>query len=143
MEGGVHLPQLGRQASRDGLIRFAQRVDQLGFHSGWVSDHIAWPFNIDSQYPYSDDGSFAPPEDTSLGDHETESCMIHVMTDASWPHPEGGDAEVKNSFGFDPPGGMSSPEPWASDAVTAWPRSARRAPSRASGRAAAGGASRP
>lgn len=63
MEWGIHLPHLGRQASRDGLMRFARRVDELGFHSGWVSDHIAWPQAIDSKYPYSDDGSFAPPPD--------------------------------------------------------------------------------
>ena len=34
-----------------------------GFHSGWVSDHVAWPSTIASHYPYSDDGSFAPPVD--------------------------------------------------------------------------------
>ena len=35
----------------------------FGFHSGWVSDHVAWPSTIASHYPYSDDGSFAPPVD--------------------------------------------------------------------------------
>ena len=63
MEWGVHLPHLGRQASRESLLRFARRVDELGFHSGWVSDHIAWPYDIASKYPYSDDGSFAAPPD--------------------------------------------------------------------------------
>src|SRR4051794_642343 len=63
MEWGIHLPQLGRQASREAIIRFAQRAEELGMHSGWVSDHIAWPQTIESQYPYSDDGSFAPPPD--------------------------------------------------------------------------------
>src|SRR3954447_14137961 len=63
MEWGIHLPQLGRQASREAIIRFAQRAEELGVHSGWVSDHIAWPQTIESQYPYSDDGSFAPPPD--------------------------------------------------------------------------------
>src|SRR3954447_1683670 len=63
MEWGIHLPQLGRQASREAIIRFAQRAEELGVHSGWVSDHIAWPQTIEAQYPYSDDGSFAPPPD--------------------------------------------------------------------------------
>ncbi|MCU1449788.1 MAG: hypothetical protein JWP02_1958 [Acidimicrobiales bacterium] len=63
IEWGIHLPHLGRQGSRDGLIRFAQRAEQAGFHSGWVSDHIAWPHEIESKYPYSDDGSFAPEPD--------------------------------------------------------------------------------
>ena len=63
MDWGIHLPHLGRQATRRGLIDFAQHADALGFHSGWVSDHVAWPKVIASKYPYTDDGSFAPPTD--------------------------------------------------------------------------------
>ncbi len=63
MDWGIHLPHLGRQATRTALIEFSQQAEQLGFHSGWVSDHVAWPQAIGSQYPYSDDGSFAPPPD--------------------------------------------------------------------------------
>jgi probable F420-dependent oxidoreductase len=63
MDWGIHLPHLGRQATRRALIDFAQHAEQLGFHSGWVSDHVAWPHDIASRYPYSDDGSFAPPPD--------------------------------------------------------------------------------
>src|SRR5207237_8841965 len=48
-------------ADRDALLRFARRIDELGFHSGWVSDHIAWPSMIHSSYPYSDDGAFPAP----------------------------------------------------------------------------------
>lgn len=63
MDWGIHLPHLGRQATRRALIDFARHAEQLGFHSGWVSDHVAWPRNIESKYPYTDDGSFAPPVD--------------------------------------------------------------------------------
>ena len=63
MDWGIHLPHLGRQATRKNLLEFAQLADQLGYHSGWVSDHVAWPKDIASRYPYTDDGSFAPPTD--------------------------------------------------------------------------------
>jgi probable F420-dependent oxidoreductase len=63
MDWGIHLPHLGRQATRAGLIEFSQHAEALGFHSGWVSDHVAWPDTIASDYPYTDDGSFAPPSD--------------------------------------------------------------------------------
>jgi probable F420-dependent oxidoreductase len=63
MDWGIHLPHLGRQATRRNLIEFAQLAEALGYHSGWVSDHLAWPKEIASRYPYSDDGSFAPPAD--------------------------------------------------------------------------------
>ncbi len=60
MEWGVHLPQLGRGVSREVLIDFALAAERAGVDAGWVSDHIAWPSEIRSRYPYSPDGSFAP-----------------------------------------------------------------------------------
>jgi probable F420-dependent oxidoreductase len=63
MDIGVHLPQLGRGASRRALIDFCAEAERLGVHSGWVSDHIAWPAEIHSKYPYTDDGSFPAPND--------------------------------------------------------------------------------
>lgn len=61
MKIGAHLPQLGRGADRDALMTFCAEAERLGVHSGWVSDHIAWPAEIASEYPYSDDGSFPAP----------------------------------------------------------------------------------
>ncbi|MEM7275435.1 MAG: LLM class F420-dependent oxidoreductase [Actinomycetota bacterium] len=58
MEFGVHLPQLGRSADRTALLTWAEEADRLGLHSGWVSDHIAWPKQIEPNYPYSEDGTF-------------------------------------------------------------------------------------
>jgi probable F420-dependent oxidoreductase len=58
MRFGVHLPQLGRSAVRQSLIEWAEEAERLGLHSGWVSDHVAWPRDIASKYPYSEDGSF-------------------------------------------------------------------------------------
>lgn len=61
MQYGVHLPHLGRQADGPNLTRFAKEADRLGFHSGWVSDHIAWPEHIESKYPYTANGEFPAP----------------------------------------------------------------------------------
>jgi probable F420-dependent oxidoreductase len=61
MDVGVHLPQLGRGATRSALKEFCAEAERLGVHSGWVSDHIAWPADISSKYPYTDDGSFPAP----------------------------------------------------------------------------------
>ena len=61
MDIGVHLPQLGRGATRSALKTFCAEAERLGVHSGWVSDHIAWPTDIESKYPYTDDGSFPAP----------------------------------------------------------------------------------
>jgi len=58
MEYGLHLPHLGHSASRSIVMEWATEAERLGFHSGWVSDHVAWPKAIESSYPYSEDGSF-------------------------------------------------------------------------------------
>lgn len=63
IEWGVHLPHLGRQVDAATLAGFAQHIEALGCHSGWVSDHVCWPAQIESKYPYTDDGSFAPSPD--------------------------------------------------------------------------------
>lgn len=57
-------------------------------------------------------------EDTTLGERETETCMMHALMEAAWPKPRGGEGEVKSSFGFDPPPGTPTPETWGSDSVT-------------------------
>jgi len=60
-------------------------------------------------------------EDSSLGDRETEQCVLGVLNDAQWPKPEGGpQAEVRSSssFGFDPPPNARQPTMWPSDKIT-------------------------
>ena len=42
----------------DGLCRFAQAADSLGFESIWAPDHVVLPTAATTQYPYSADGSF-------------------------------------------------------------------------------------
>lgn len=63
MDWGIHLPHLGRQVDRKTLTNFAQEAERLGCHSAWVSDHICWPTEFASKYPYTDDGSFSPSPD--------------------------------------------------------------------------------
>lgn len=58
MDWGLHLPHVGRQASRETLLRFCTTADRLGAHSLWTSDHVAWPRQVESSYPYTEDGSF-------------------------------------------------------------------------------------
>ena len=58
MEFGLHLPHIGRSATREHVLDFARVAEETGMHSGWVSDHVAWPRHVESTYPYTDDGSF-------------------------------------------------------------------------------------
>src|SRR5271170_4704303 len=67
-----------------------------------------------------EDGSakFAYVMDGTLGDRKTERCMLDLAMSTAWPRPDGGEAEVQKSLGFDPPGGVRAPTDWSSDKVT-------------------------
>lgn len=48
--------------------------------------------------------------DSSLGDVETEECMMRALEGASWPTPQGGREGIAESpFAFDPGGGARPP----------------------------------
>jgi hypothetical protein len=55
-------------------------------------------------------------EDSTLGDRDTEKCVLGVFNATSWPKPEGGEAEVRSGFGWGP-GGEREPTSWPSDKV--------------------------
>jgi hypothetical protein len=88
-EGRKHLEYLG------GDVKFFLRVAQDGA----------------AKYVYLLDGT--------LGDRKTERCMLDLALNASWPRPDGGEAEVQKSMGFDPPSNVRAPSDWSSDRVTA------------------------
>lgn len=57
-------------------------------------------------------------EDSTLGDRQTEKCLLDAFASASWPKPEGGEAEVRNGWGWSG-GGEREPSVWPSDKVQA------------------------
>jgi probable F420-dependent oxidoreductase len=61
---GCSLPSRGPMASPEALRSLAQRAEDLGFESVWVSDHIILPREVNSFYPYSPDGvaTFRPDQ---------------------------------------------------------------------------------
>ena len=56
-------------------------------------------------------------EDSTLGDSDTERCILDVLEAQAWPKPKGGEAEVRKSFGFDAPGDVRAPTSWPSDKI--------------------------
>jgi hypothetical protein len=52
-------------------------------------------------------------KDSTLGDRETEECMLGVLKSASWPAPVGGkEGRAENSFSFEPGNDERPPVPW-------------------------------
>lgn len=56
MRFGVHLVAAGKMIEGEKIARVAHRAEELGYDSLWVSDHIVFPTELRSPYPYSSDG---------------------------------------------------------------------------------------
>jgi hypothetical protein len=57
-------------------------------------------------------------EQSTLGDYDTERCLLDVIEGAQWPKPIGGDATVERDLTFDP-GDARQPADWPPDKVAA------------------------
>src|SRR5215472_5456669 len=53
---GAKLPHSGPLPASLGLVKMAQRLEYAGFDSIWVSDHVVFPHEVRSRYPFSADG---------------------------------------------------------------------------------------
>ena len=65
MEIGVRLPGAGAKVSPENIVTAARWAEELGYHSVWVSDHVALPEKVDSFYPYDLQGRWPYPADTN------------------------------------------------------------------------------
>jgi hypothetical protein len=98
-----------------GSIKELQRcLDQGSRRIEFIGGGVSFYVKVDG----SGRLSHAHLEQTSLGDRETEKCMLGVLRGKSWPAPVGGDAGyARKSFDFDPPNDVRPPEEWSSDRV--------------------------
>lgn len=65
-------------------------------------------------------------EESSLGDRETEKCLLSAIVSATWPMPVGGAAaEIRHSLGW-PQGAERAPSAWDADKVMAVLRRAKK-----------------
>lgn len=60
---GAKLPHTGALPGRFGLARMAAMLESAGFDSIWVSDHVVFPREVRSRYPFAADGRVTWPLD--------------------------------------------------------------------------------
>ncbi|MEQ9641697.1 MAG: LLM class F420-dependent oxidoreductase [Alphaproteobacteria bacterium] len=58
MRFGFYLPTRGPMGEPDALSRLVREAEALGFDTVVIADHIVFPVEFDSPYPYTVDGSF-------------------------------------------------------------------------------------
>lgn len=58
MKYGFYLPTRGKSAEPEALTALVENAEHLGFTSVMIADHIVFPVEIDSKYPYTLAGNF-------------------------------------------------------------------------------------
>jgi len=58
MHYGFYLPTRGQTTTPDDVDTLVQRGEAYGFHSVMIADHIVFPTDIQSPYPYTVSGTF-------------------------------------------------------------------------------------
>src|SRR4051812_50012336 len=74
MRYGFYLPTRGPTATREGVLALAREGERLGFHSAMVADHIVFPVESRSTYPYTLDGKHP-----SIGDALDAFSILGVV----------------------------------------------------------------
>lgn len=97
MKFGLRLPGAGPYASPHAIVAFAQKAEELGFDSLWMTDHIALPVDIKTHYPYRPDGKFFWSPETPYFDSIMTLAWASAATErinvgtsvliAGWHHP--------------------------------------------------------
>jgi probable F420-dependent oxidoreductase len=97
MKFGLRLPGAGPYAGPEAITAFAQRAEELGFDSLWMTDHVVLPVDVQTRYPYRADGKFFWPSDTPYLDSlltltwaaaATERIVVGTsVLIAGWHHP--------------------------------------------------------
>jgi len=60
MKLGVQLPNLGLLEGREAFVRTARAAEELGYDSVWSGDHVVFPVESESAYPYHRGGAYSP-----------------------------------------------------------------------------------
>jgi Luciferase-like monooxygenase len=78
MRYGFYLPTRGPTATRDGILALAREGERLGLHSTMVADHIVFPVESQSIYPYTLDGKHP-----SIGDALDAFSILGLVAGAT------------------------------------------------------------
>ncbi len=77
---GAKVPNSGPLPQLLGIGAMAERLEEAGFASLWVSDHVVMPAQIDSWYPFAADGRATWPSDTPYYDAVVALTLIAAAT---------------------------------------------------------------
>ncbi|SVD03403.1 uncharacterized protein METZ01_LOCUS356257, partial [marine metagenome] len=68
MKVGIAFANILNFGTPEGSIQFAQAAEKAGVDSLWTVEHVIYPSNYDSEYPYDTSGKMMMAPDTDLTD---------------------------------------------------------------------------
>jgi len=74
---GAKVPNSGPLPFQLGAARMASMLEDAGFDSIWTSDHVVFPLEVKSRYPFSSDGRITWPVDV---DYLEPTVALSAMT---------------------------------------------------------------
>lgn len=80
MKFGIQLPTFGQDVTREAILSVAGRAETLGFDSVWLNDHVVFPSEIHSRYPFSRTGKLAVATDTPIVEPITTAGVVAGAT---------------------------------------------------------------
>lgn len=78
---GIHLPNYGPPAANPGVRVMAALIEQSGFDSIWLSDHVVLVDDARSAYPFSRDGKLFQPLDADWFEWTVTAGYIAAVTE--------------------------------------------------------------
>lgn len=106
------------QKSQDRLMAcYTQGAQRLAYLSGEVKFFVRVGRDGSARRAYL--------EESTLGDRATERCMLEVLKGVTWPRPEGGEGEARNSLSFSPGDDERMPVAWSAEQLGAPYKNAR------------------
>lgn len=99
------------QAFESLVPRFNDCLTQGSSRVEFIGGHVMFAIRIGL------DGAakWAYLSESTLGDRETERCMLNVAKSARWPIPEEGEGQAKRALDFDPSPDVRNAVPWGAD----------------------------
>lgn len=102
------------QTFRSCLDAFKQCLSAGASRVQYIGGSVDFAITVDQSGHLSD----AHLRSSTLGDRNTEQCMLGVLRSKTWPRPVGGKSGLaEKSFDFDPPSDSRPATDWTSDRV--------------------------
>lgn len=93
--------------------RFGECLAQGSSRVEFLGGHVKFAIRVGL------DGSakWAYLSESTLGDRDTERCMLNIAKGARWPLPQEGEGQAQRAFDFDPSPDVRDAVPWGADRI--------------------------